>query len=153
MKKRRSSTSASQSKTDIIQLAQPSKPQKVDRDRIAFRYKCYSELLQKRSALHEEIKKSLVPRTQVFTFNNWWRLTTSKYSMDPINASGSCKNPHGGRFNIGQIDATNTGKFSKFPSLYLAETKDIAVGEVYSKVQTSSAQLSSMERMLSSSHP
>ena len=150
MKKRRLSTSASQPEADIIHLAQSPKPQKVVRDRIAFRYKCYSELLQKRSALHEEIKKSLMPRTQVFTFNNWWRLTTSKYSIDPINASGSCKNPNGGRFNIGQIDTTNTGKFSKFPSLYLAETKEIAVREVYPKIQTSSTQLSSMERMLSS---
>ena len=82
-------------------------------------------------------------KAQLFSFNDWWRLTTSKYSTDPINASGSYKNPTGGRFNIGQIETINTGKFVMFPALYLAEIKEIALNEVYSTTQES--QISSLE--------
>lgn len=149
MKKKRSSTNETFS--GFIHLAQSSQPTKHIEKEVAFRYKCYSELLQKRSVLHEEIKKSLVLKVQPFAFNNWWRLTTSKYSMNPISASGSHKNPIGGRFNIGQIHLANTGQFLSFPALYLAETKNIVIQEVYPETQNST-QLSSQERMLSSTN-
>lgn len=134
--------------SEVIHLTQSSQPTKRVEEKIAFRYKCYSELLQKRSILHEEIKESLVSKAQLFSFNDWWRLTTSKYSTDPINASGSYKNPTGGRFNIGQIDTMNTGKVVMFPALYLAETKEVALKEVYPTTQE--PQISSMDLMLSS---
>lgn len=108
---------------EVLHLVQSARPTKEIGEKIQLLYAGYTELLQKRSALHEKIKESLVPKSEPFTFNNWWRLTTYKYSQDPLNASGSYKSPTGGRFNIGQIDATNSGKFAMFPVLYLAETK------------------------------
>ena len=134
---------------EVMNLIQSSESTKQIQEKIAFKYKFCSELIQKRSVLQKEIKASLVPKIQVFSFNNWWRLTTAKYSMDPINASGSYKNPIGGRFNVGQIDTTNTGKFATFPALYLAETKPTAMKEVYPPIKNKCS-LSSIELMLSS---
>ena len=109
-----------------IRLTQSSLSAKEINKQIELQYAAYADLLQKRSALQEEIKKSLIPKSESFTLNNWWRLTTYKYAQDPLNASGSCKSPTGGRFNIGQIDATKSGKFAMFPALYVAETKETA---------------------------
>ncbi len=146
---RRKTLPIGSSDPEVMNLVQSSDSTKQIKEKIAFKYKFYSELVQKRSVLQKEIKASLVSKIQVFPFNDWWRLTTTKYSMDPINASGSYKNPIGGRFNVGQIDTTNTDKFVTFPALYLAKTKQTAIKEVYPPIKKKCS-LSSMELMLSS---
>ena len=130
---------------DIIELTESSTAKERLRKESNCRYKIYSELIQKRSNIHNEIKKSLLPKAMRFRFNNWWRLTTFKYTQNPLSAKGSRQSPIGGRFNIGKVEITDTGKFSSFPALYLAESKDVAMRERYPSTKTS---LSSHELML-----
>jgi hypothetical protein len=49
-----------------------------------------------------------------------------RYSLAPLSSAGSVLNDPGGRFNIGDIDAT---KFPTFPGLYLASNPETALLE------------------------
>ena len=130
-------TKSSKHNRDIIHLTQSSVARKRLSEEINFRYKAYSELLQKRSSIHQQIEESLRSKAERFKFNKWWRLTTFKYAKNPLNAKGSRKNAIGGRFNIGSIEITDTGKFSSFPALYLAESKKVAMKECYPSTKDS----------------
>ena len=130
---------------DIIDLIQSTSASKKIRKEADLRYKIYSELLQKRSNIQDKIKDSLVTKVKKFSLKKWWRLTTFKYSRHPLSAKGSYNNPIGGRFNIGQIERIETGKFSPFPALYLADSKILAMKERYPQINS---QLSSHELML-----
>lgn len=133
---------------NIISLKQSLKSKEQLEKQISFKYKAYTELLQKRSSKQEKVKESLLSKVECFPFDNWWRLTIFQYSRDPLNTKGSYKNPHGGRFNIGNIEFSDTGKFLPFPALYLAQKKDTVIKEKY---QTSTpCKLSSHEMMLQS---
>ena len=63
----------------------------------------YNYYFNKREKLKKEITFSLNEKVSPYTFKNWFRLTRTKYAMDPLNCKGSVENATGGRFNIGSI--------------------------------------------------
>ena len=135
-------------KKKSLQIKQSNLVKKRFESIIKFSRKNFVELLKKREHLLPEIKDALLCKTKSFPFNCWWRLTSSKYSENPLSAKGSYKSPHGGRFNIGQVDTIQGNKISPFPALYLGETKRIVLCEKYPKMKDDGS--SSEDRMLNS---
>jgi len=87
----------------------------------------YSYFANQRSKILDELKGSLVKKIKSFCFENWSRIVSYKYTLDPLSAKGSVFSI-GGRFNIGNIDQM---KFSIFPALYVSKTVDTAFKERY----------------------
>ena len=116
-----------------------------------FLFVLYSQLFYERSKKQDEIKKALSSKLEKFEFASWWRSVPFKYTINPLSSKGSLNSPYGGRFNIGQIETTNTGKFSPFPALYLGDSKKVAEEECgyiikkTSKLSTSDITLRSNE--------
>lgn len=94
----------------------------------AYHWEQYCYYTQERSKIYDELMSSLQMNCCSFSFSNWQRVVTYKYSLDPLSAKGSVLNDPGGRFNIGAIDPS---KFSKFPALYLAEDRGTAYKEKF----------------------
>ena len=67
-----------------------------------------------------------------YSFENWFRLTRTKYAIDPLNCRGSMEDSSGGRFNIGSI---KKDRFPPFPALYVGNGKDTCIKEIYSGME------------------
>jgi RES domain-containing protein len=93
---------------------------------LEYYWEYYCELAYQKKQIYEALKGSLAERSTVFTFQKWQRGVKYKYSIDPLNTTGSLVDP-GGRFNIGRIDPT---RFTAFPGLYLACDKGTALAEL-----------------------
>ena len=88
----------------------------------------YNYYFNKREKLKKEIIFSLNEKVIAYSFQNWFRLTGTKYAMNPLNCKGSVENATGGRFNIGNI---KKDRFPTFPALYIANKKETCIKEVY----------------------
>jgi len=93
---------------------------------IAFHWQYYSELAFQRNRIRDKLNRSLNEKSQPFEFSKWQRIVKYKYSLTPLSAKGSLADP-GGRFNIGEIDAT---RYPMFPALYIASDKSTGLAEV-----------------------
>src|SRR3990167_631060 len=89
-------------------------------------YEHYSFFQNERAKRFSAIKDILLKNTRCFNFSSWHRIFDFQYINNPLSARGSIVNDPGGRFNIGDIDEL---KFSKFPTLYIAENYEIAYRE------------------------
>lgn len=106
-----------------------------------FHWEYYSALAYQRSKIYDSLKSSLRERAKPFELSKWQRVVKYKYALDPLSTKGSIVDP-GGRFNIGEIDAT---RYSVFPALYLASDKGTALAEVLG--QTASPSLLTPEEI------
>ncbi len=95
-------------------------------------YKHYSHFQNERSKIFSKLKNSLDSVCKTYSFKNWHRVITYKYSNNPLSAHGSLVNDPGGRFNIGDIDQI---KFPAFPALYIAEDYETAYREKFQMPQ------------------
>lgn len=91
-------------------------------------YQNYIYFAQKRSEVFPELTTSLLNECIGYQFNDWQRVVSYKYCLNPLSTQGSIKNPTGGRFNIGNINSTI---FPPFGALYLAEDRETAIREKY----------------------
>ena len=97
---------------------------------LKFHWDFYSNLAYQRSKISDEIKKSLLEATQKsFPFEKYQRAVKYRHALEPFSVVGSVIDP-GGRFNIGDINAS---QFLLFPALYLAADKDTALQELLSQ--------------------
>ena len=92
----------------------------------------YNYYFNEREKLKKKIVFSLNENTTSLFFKNWFRLTRTKYAMDPLNCKGSVENATGGRFNIGSI---KKDRFPTFPALYIGKEKETCIKEVYSGME------------------
>lgn len=88
----------------------------------------YNYYYNEREKIKEEIIFSLNDKTTSYLFKNWFRLTRTKYVMNPLNCKGSVEDATGGRFNIGSI---KRDRFPPFPVLYIGNGKETCIKEVY----------------------
>ena len=88
----------------------------------------YNYYFNEREKLKKEIAFSLNEKTIPYSFKNWFRLTRTKYVMNPLSCKGSVENSIGGRFNIGNI---SKDRFPVFPALYIGNGKKTCVKEIY----------------------
>jgi len=85
-------------------------------------------LADERDKVLEDIKESLHGNAIVdYVDDNLSRISSSKFSRNPLSSKGSFLVPPGGRFNIGQSISYN----SYFSALYLANDFDTAFAEKY----------------------
>jgi len=92
-------------------------------------YKYYCE---ERKKIQKEIDFALNDKIISYSYKNWFRLVSTKYSNDPLSCKGAMKNETGGRFNIGNIDKD---QFSTFPALYIGNEKETCIKEIYSGME------------------
>ena len=104
-------------------------------DLVEFHWRYYSELAFQRKNIREQLNSSLQSAAAGFQFSGWQRVVKYKYSLDPLSAKGSLRDP-GGRFNVGAIDTT---RYPMFPALYLASEKGTALAEVLGRDQSVSS--------------
>ena len=88
----------------------------------------YNYYFNEREKIKKEIIFALNKSAVPYSFEDWFRLVSTKYSANPLDARGSMENATGGRFNIGNI---KKDLFPAFPALYTANGKDTCVKEVY----------------------
>ncbi len=88
----------------------------------------YSALAHQRAQIINDLKHSLSCNTKPFSFENWSRIVTYRFSDHPLSTRGSVLNDPGGRFNIGDID---TLRFPAFPALYVAQDYYTAYKEIF----------------------
>lgn len=102
----------------------------------------YWELASQRAKVQDQINLALAKNAiENYKFEGWQRAVKYKYSLDPLNPSGSLKDP-GGRFNIGEID---TNRYPTFPALYLATDKDTALQEHLGQIEDHKKRLSALD--------
>lgn len=90
----------------------------------------YSYFSYKRSLVMDKLTEALLSSCSApFESSSMHRAIDYRFSDHPLSAAGSIIADPGGRFNIGDIDAT---KFPKFAALYLAEDPETALGEKFS---------------------
>lgn len=92
----------------------------------------YNYYYNEREKFKKEIILSLNDKTTSYSFKNWFRLTRTKYAIDPLNCKGSVKDASGGRFNIGSI---KKDRFPLFPALYIGSGKYTCIKEHYSGME------------------
>ena len=92
----------------------------------------YNYYFNEREKLKKEITFSLNEKVIPYSFKNWFRLTRTKYAMNPLNCKGSVENATGGRFNIGGI---KKDRFPTFSALYIGNGKETCIKEVYSGME------------------
>lgn len=91
-------------------------------------YQNYIYYAQKRSEIFSDLTESLLNECEQYQFDDWQRVVSYKYCLNPLSTQGSIRNPAGGRFNIGNINPTI---FPPFGALYLAEDRGTAIREKY----------------------
>ena len=114
---------------------------------LRFNWKYYSELAFQRAQVYEGLKASLSERAAPFQFPRWQRAVKYRYSLFPLSAKGSLRDP-GGRFNIGEID---TARFAAFAALYLASDKATALDELLERRDVPGQSLTAEELALAKS--
>ncbi len=95
---------------------------------LEYYWNVYSVLAHQRAQVFDDLKKLFILNSQPYEFEDWQRVVTYAFTLNPLSAIGSIASPPGGRFNIGDIDES---KFSKFPALYLAEDRKTAYMEKF----------------------
>lgn len=98
----------------------------------------YCYFTNQRSQMFDKLKESLAKNSRMLQFEKWIRIVSHKYTLVPLSAKGSILIPHGGRFNIGDIDQL---KFSRFSALYLAENFETAYKERFGLYNPTKKQL------------
>lgn len=88
----------------------------------------YNYYYNEREKIKKEIILSLNDKTTSYSFKDWFRLTRTKYIMNPLSCKGSVEDPSGGRFNIGSI---KKDRFPPFPALYIGNGKETCMKEIY----------------------
>ena len=89
----------------------------------------YAALEQQRGEHSNAIQKAILEAAQgPFSFNRWQRIVDFHRSLTPLSTRGSVLTDPGGRFNVGDIDAS---KFPSFPALYLASDHATALLEKF----------------------
>jgi hypothetical protein len=80
-----------------------------------------------RRRLRSELIASIQENKPIeFAIQNWTRVLSFEYSLEPLSCRGSIKS-YGGRFNVGfELD---TGSLKPWPALYLAENFETAFRE------------------------
>ena len=87
----------------------------------------YNYFAEQRKNIFEALLDALRRNCCQFSFNNYQRVTSFKYSLTPLSAQGSILNETGGRFNIGNISPN----IPKFSALYIAEDTETAIKEKF----------------------
>jgi hypothetical protein len=97
------------------------------KDKFLDYHRGYAESLDKqRSRILSQLKGALASHCyQNFSFEKWQRLVRYQFSLEPLSAKESLKDP-GQRFNIGKIDPF---RFPSFAALYIAKDKETALME------------------------
>lgn len=96
---------------------------------LKYHWDFYSELAYQRTQIQAELIKSLQDACiRQYELSGWSRVVRLKYSLHPFCTIGSMR-VWGGRFNIGE--GVNPGNLAAFPALYLAETHETALNEVF----------------------
>lgn len=87
----------------------------------------YFNLEPERRRLRGELTASIQENKPIeFAIQNWTRVVSFEYSLEPLSCIGSIKS-YGGRFNVGfELDA---GTLKPWPALYLAENFETAFRE------------------------
>ena len=102
---------------------------KVSKDLTDFYYKYYFALEAQRASQYEELCDALrTGSNETADVENWVRLVSYKYSLEPLSSKGSISWV-GGRFNFGKrIDAA---RFPPFNALYLASDFETGLREKF----------------------
>lgn len=103
--------------------------QKRGRDLLSCYWQSYSDLVQQRSQIFQDLLTSLRGSVKKYPIEKYSRIVNNKYSLDPLSTIGSVLKPYGNRFNIGGIE--DTGKFQPFNALYIAQDDDAAHAEYF----------------------
>jgi hypothetical protein len=89
----------------------------------------YAALEQQRGEHSVAIQRAILGAAKgSFPFSGWQRVVDFNRSLHPLSTRGSVITDPGGRFNIGDIDAS---KLPTFPSLYLASDHPTALAEKF----------------------
>lgn len=111
---------------------------------LRFHWDYYSELAYQRNKIYDLLKASLRCRATPLEFSQWQRVVKYKYSLDPLNTTGSAMDP-GGRFNIGAIDRV---RYPVFQALYIASDKGTALAELLGRTTGGVSALTAEEMAL-----
>ena len=102
----------------------------VRNELLRFHWDCYSNFTFQQSQIIDQIKNILLEASEKdFRFEHWQRIVRHRYALNPFAVDSSLIDP-GGRFNIGDINAT---QFPSFPALYIAADKNAALQELISQ--------------------
>ena len=93
---------------------------------LQFYWEYYTALAYQRHKIADALKDSLRERSKPYEFSRWQRVVKYRYSLNPLSAIGSLKDP-GGRFNVGEIDPA---RYPVFSALYIASDKGTALAEL-----------------------
>lgn len=111
---------------DSFRIGDLPKWRKAQDELAEYHWTFYAALASQRKKILDELKAALSTSSTAFSFKDWCRIVSYRYSLMPLSARGSVLSSAGGRFNIGNIDST---RIPSFPALYLAEDFETAFKE------------------------
>jgi len=100
------------------------------RQLLKYHWEYYSEVAFQRAQIYDALRNAVREKaTSQFRFEKWQRAVKYRYSLQPLDTTGSLIDP-GGRFNVGTIDPS---RYAAFPALYLGYDKKTVIDEIFAR--------------------